>query len=156
MPVGYFFRLYAAGQLAFMRPVVEGARHRITLRGSQASLKADIQARCTHLNSKKSVLDAKVSASTDTARLETLKARLRALEDETRVVKESIAREENSLAASSCEAQGLSSELKDDIASLQSLCGQLIGGDDQGDEAMIAGADRVRLEVLAIVEDLLR
>ena len=34
VPAGYFFRLYAVDQLAFMRPVMEGARHRITLRGS--------------------------------------------------------------------------------------------------------------------------
>ena len=155
VPAGHFFRLYAAGQLAFMRPVVEGDRRRITLRGSQASLKTDIRARCTQLNAKKAVLDAKVSASTDTARLETLKERLRALEDEARAVRESIAQEESSLAASSREAQDLSSELKGDIASLQSLRRQLVGGDDRADEALIAGVDQIRLDVLAAVEELL-
>ena len=87
-----------------MRPVVEGARRRITLRGSQAPLKADIRTRCTQLNAKKAALDAKVSTSTDTAWLETLKQRLQALEEEVRAVRESIAQEESSLAASSREA----------------------------------------------------
>ena len=130
MPAGYFFRLYAAGHLAFMRPAVEGARRRINLRSSQASLKDDIQARCTRLNAKKAALDAKVSVSTDTARPESLKEKLRILEDEVRAVRESTAQEESSLAASSREARDLSSELKGDIASLQSLRRQLVGSDD--------------------------
>ena len=155
MPAGYFFRLYAAGQLAFMCPAVEGARRRINLRSSQASLKTDIQARCTRLTAKKAALDAKVSASTDTARLESLKEKLRILEDEVRAVRESIVQEESSLAASSREARDLFSELKGDIASLQSLRRQLVGGDDRADEALIAGVDRIRLDVLAAVRDLL-
>ena len=77
------------------------------------------------------------------------------MEDETRVVKESIAQEEGLLAVSSREAEDLSSELRGDIASLQNLRHQLVGGDDRADQALIAGVDQISLGVLATIKELL-
>ena len=75
MPVHLLVRLHVAGQLSSMRPLVEGARQRMALRGLQAPLKAEIWERCTRLNAK-DALDAKIHASSNTARLDTLKQEL--------------------------------------------------------------------------------
>ena len=66
-------------------------------------------------------MDAKASASTDTARLESLRQELRALEEKVWATKVLIEQEESSLAASGHEAQDLSAGLKDDHVALQGL-----------------------------------
>ena len=138
-----------------MRPVLEGACRRIVLRGTQAPLEAEIQTLCARMSDKKVVLETKINVSNDVAELDALRQRLRALEEEAQVVRESIAQKEGSLAASRREVHDLSSELKADIATLKNLCRRLVGGDNQADEALIAGADHIRLEALAAVRDLL-
>jgi len=155
VPPDRSIQLHAAGQLVFMRPVVEGARRRINLRGTQAPLVAEIQALCTRLRDKRAILESQINASNDVAGLDTLKQRLRALEEEARVVRESIAQKEDSLAASRRGVHDLSSELKADIATLKDLRRRLVGGDNQADEALIAGVDQIRLGALAAVRDLL-
>ena len=156
MPGHLLLKLNAVSHLVSVRAMVEGARKRMALRSSQAPLQAEIRERCTRLNAKKAALDAKVNTSTDTARLETLDQELRAREEKVRATRVLIEQEKNSLATSDCEARSLSAELKDDIDALHGLSCQLVGGDDQEDEALIAGADQVRLEVIAAIEDYLR
>ena len=107
------------------------------------------------MRDKKVNLESRIDASNDVAGLDALKNRLRALEEEARVVRESIAQKEDSLAASRRGVHDLSSELKADIATLKDLRRRLVGGDNQADEALIAGADQIRLGALAAVRDLL-
>ena len=114
-------------------------------------MQAEIWEQCAGLNTKKAALDEKVKASTNTARLESLKQELRDLEEKVRATKELIEHEKDTLAASGHEVQALSAELKDDIDILHGLGRQLVGGDDREDELVIAEANRTRLEASATI-----
>ncbi|KAK1649936.1 hypothetical protein QYE76_067741 [Lolium multiflorum] len=96
-----------------------------TIRG----LPVDIQPRlpkekCQRLNEKKAALDAKTATSTHSARLETLRQELEDLERRARETKQLIQDEESLIARSEEEAQGLTADLKTDLAEIRALSSQ--------------------------------
>jgi predicted nucleic acid-binding Zn-ribbon protein len=120
-------------------------------------LKANIAERCRSLNEKKAVLDAKVDASAHSQRLllllekelEDLKARVRATEQH-------IQEEKDLIASSQQEAEALTAQLKMDLAELSALSKQVVPGVDEEDEAVIAEADCVRPEAIAVIDEFLQ
>ncbi|KAK1682657.1 hypothetical protein QYE76_043505 [Lolium multiflorum] len=115
-----------------------------TIRG----LLVDIQPRLPRLNEKKAALDAKTAASTHSARLETLRKELEDLERRARETKQLIEDEESLIARSQEEAQGLTADLKTDLAEIRALSSQLVMGKDEDDEVEIAEVDRIRADAL--------
>ncbi|KAK1670846.1 hypothetical protein QYE76_059005 [Lolium multiflorum] len=100
------------------------------------------------LNEKKAALDAKTAASTHSARLETLRRELEDLERRARETKQLIEDEESLIARSQEEAQGLTADLKTDLAEIRALSSQLVMGKDEDDEVEIAEVDRIRADAL--------
>ncbi|KAK1664656.1 hypothetical protein QYE76_052815 [Lolium multiflorum] len=118
-----------------------------TIRG----ILVDIQPRLPKnagLNEKKAALDAKTAASTHSARLETLRKELEDLERRARETKQLIEDEESLIARSQEEAQGLTADLKTDLAEIRALSSQLVMGKDEDDEVEIAEVDRIRADAL--------
>ncbi|KAK1680464.1 hypothetical protein QYE76_041312 [Lolium multiflorum] len=111
-------------------------------------LRADIAEKCQRLNEKKAALDAKTAASTHSARLETLRKELEDLERRAREIKQLIQDEESLIARSQEEAQGLTADLKTDLAEIRALSSQLVMGRDEDDEVEIAEVDRIRADAL--------
>jgi hypothetical protein len=152
LPVALQIKFWQTGHLPFFRARVAQVHHRIETRRSQTPLKANIAERCRSVNEKKAVLDAKADTSAPTQRLllledlEDLKARVRATEQR-------IQEEKDLIASSKREAEALIAQLKVDLAELSALSKQVVPGVDEEDEAVIAEADRVRLEAIAAIDE---
>jgi hypothetical protein len=97
------------------------------------------------VNEKKVVLDAKADTFVHTQRLLLLE---KELED----LKKRIQEEKDLIASSKREAEALTAQLKVDLAELSALGKQVVPGVDEEDEAVIAEADRVRLEAIAAID----
>ncbi|KAK1632885.1 hypothetical protein QYE76_007200 [Lolium multiflorum] len=136
------------GAVDVFKSRVQSARQRITLRRAQLPLRADIAEKCQRLNEKKAALDAKTATSTHSARLETLRKELEDLERRARETKQLIQDEESFIARSQEEAQGLTADLKTDLAEIRALSSQLVMGRDEDDEVEIAEVDRIRADAL--------
>ncbi|KAK1698819.1 hypothetical protein QYE76_015516 [Lolium multiflorum] len=112
--------------------------------------------KCQRLNEKKAALDAKTATSTRSVRLETLCKELEDLEQRTRETKQLIQDEKALIARSQEEAQGLTADLKTDLAEIRALSSQLVMGRDEDDEAEIAEVDRIRADALCALEAFLQ
>jgi uncharacterized protein involved in exopolysaccharide biosynthesis len=134
---------------------VEKAHRRIEARRSHASLKADIAKKCRLVNDKKATLDAKTDSSTSSQRLELLERELEDLKERVRATKRLIQDEKDLIARSKQEAADLTTQLKTELAELSTLSRQIVSGEDKDDEAAIAEADRVRLEVIEAIDEFL-
>ncbi|KAK1614132.1 hypothetical protein QYE76_019649 [Lolium multiflorum] len=148
LPVALVAKLWPTVTLSVFKSRVQSARQRITLRRAQLPLRADIAEKCQRLNEKKAALDAKTAASTHSARLETLRKELEDLERRARETKQLIEDEESLIARSQEEAQGLTADLKTDLAEIRALSSQLVMGKDEDDEVEIAEVDRIRADAL--------
>jgi uncharacterized protein involved in exopolysaccharide biosynthesis len=148
-------KLWPAGHLPFFRAKVEKARRRIEARHSQASLKADIAKKSRLVNDKKAALDAKTDTSVSSQRLELLERELEDLKERVRATERLIQDEKNLIASSKQEAEDLTTQLKTELAELSALSQQIVSGEDKDDEAAIAEANRVRLEAIATIDELL-
>jgi peptidoglycan hydrolase CwlO-like protein len=119
-------------------------------------LKADIVERCRLLNEKKTALDAKTHTSTHSQRLQLLEKELEDLKAKVRATERRIQEEKDLMARSKKEAEELTAQLKTELAELSILSRQVVSGEDKDDEAVIAGADRVRLEAIAAIDEFLQ
>ncbi|KAK1594073.1 hypothetical protein QYE76_018509 [Lolium multiflorum] len=148
LPVVLVAKLWPTVTLSVFKSRVQSARQRITLRRAQLPLRADIAEKCQRLNEKKAALDAKTATSTHSVRLETLRKELEDLERRARETKRLIQDEESLIARSQEEAQGLTADLKTDLAEIRALSSQLVMGRDEDDEVEIAEVDRIRADAL--------
>ncbi|KAK1613014.1 hypothetical protein QYE76_036687 [Lolium multiflorum] len=148
LPVVLEAKLWPTATLSVFKSRVQSARQRITLRRAQLPLRADIAEKCQRLNEKKAALDAKTATSTHSVRLETLRKELEDLEKRARETKRLIQDEESLIARSQEEAQGLTADLKTDLAEIRALSSQLVMGRDEDDEVEIAEVDRIRADAL--------
>jgi chromosome segregation ATPase len=155
LPETLLIKLWPAGHLLFFRKQVELARRRIEAHRAQTPLKADIASKCQALNEKKSALDAKADTSTADQRLEALKKELAYYEARVQDTKQLIQEQEDSIAASKHEADELQSQLKTELEELRSLSQQIVAGEDKDDEAVIAEADRVRVDAIRAIDEFL-
>jgi predicted nucleic acid-binding Zn-ribbon protein len=119
-------------------------------------LKANIAERCRLLNEKKATLDAKADTSVHSQRLQLLKKELEDLKAKVRAIEHRIQEEKNLIASSEREAENLIAQLKIELAGLSALIRQVAPGEDKNDEAVIAEADRVRLEAIAAIDEFLQ
>ncbi|KAK1645770.1 hypothetical protein QYE76_063575 [Lolium multiflorum] len=117
---------------------------------------SDFIKKCQRLNEKKAALDAKTATSTHSVRLETLRKELEDLEKRARETKRLIQDEESLIARSQEEAQGLTADLKTDLAEIRALSSQLVMGRDEDDEVEIAEVDRIRADALHALNAFLR
>jgi hypothetical protein len=81
--------------------------------------------------------------------LEDLKARVRATEQR-------IQEEKDLIASSEREAEALTAQLNVDLVELSALSRKVVPGVDKEDVAVIAEADRVRLEAIAAINEFLQ
>jgi uncharacterized protein YlxW (UPF0749 family) len=81
--------------------------------------------------------------------LENLKAKVRAIEHR-------IQEEKNLIASSKREVENLTAQLKIELAELSALSRQVVMGEDKDDEAVIAEANRVRLEAITAIDKFLQ
>jgi hypothetical protein len=119
-------------------------------------LKADIAERCRLLNEKKATLDAKADTSVHSQRLQLLEKELEDLKAKVRATEHHIQEEKNLIASSKREAENLTAQVKIELAKLSALSRQVMSGEDKDDEAVIAEADRVRLEAIAAIDEFLQ
>jgi chromosome segregation ATPase len=84
-------------------------------------------------------------------RLQLLEKELEDLKAKVRATKQCIQEEKNLIASSEREAEDLTTQLKIELAELSALSSQVVSGEDKDDEAVIAEADRVRLEALKLI-----
>jgi hypothetical protein len=119
-------------------------------------LKADIAERCRLLNEKKATMDAKADTSVHSQRLQLLEKELEDLKAKVRATELRIQEEKNLIASSEREAEDLTAQLKIELVELSALSRQVVSGEDKDDEAVIAEADRVRLEAIAAIDELLQ
>ncbi|KAK1627828.1 hypothetical protein QYE76_002143 [Lolium multiflorum] len=156
LPMTLRVKLWPAATLSAFKSGVQSARQRITLRRAQLPLRADIAEKCQRLNEKKTALDAKTDTSANNAELETLRKELESLEEKVRMTKQLIQEKEAFIARSREEAQGLTADLKTDLAEIRELSGQLVTGKDEDDEAEIAEVDRIRADALRALDEFLQ
>ncbi|KAK1647612.1 hypothetical protein QYE76_065417 [Lolium multiflorum] len=156
LPVTLRVKLWPAATLSAFKSGVQSARQRITLRRAQLPLRADIAEKCQRLNEKKTALDAKTDTSANNAELETLRKELESLEEKVRMTKQLIQEKETFIARSREEAQGLTADLKTDLAEIRALSGQLVTGKDEDDEAEIGEVDRIRADALCALDEFLQ
>ncbi|KAK1604814.1 hypothetical protein QYE76_028487 [Lolium multiflorum] len=154
LPMTLRVKLWPA--LSAFKSGVQSARQRITLRRAQLPLRADIAEKCQRLNEKKTALDAKTDTSANNVELETLRKELASLEEKVRMTKQLIQEKETFIARSREEAQGLTADLKTDLAEIRELSGQLVTGKDEDDEAEIAEVDRIRADALRALDEFLQ
>jgi hypothetical protein len=119
-------------------------------------LKADIAERCRLLNEKKATMDAKADTSVHSQRLQLLEKELEDLKAKVRATELRIQEEKNLIASSEREAEDLTAQLKIELVELSALSRQVVSGEDKDDEAVIAEADRVRLEAIAAIDEFLQ
>jgi hypothetical protein len=115
-------------------------------------LEADIAERCRLLNEKKVTLDAKTDTSVHSQRLQLLEKELEDLKAKVRATEQCIQEEKNLIASSEREAEDLTAQLKIELVELSALSRQVVLGEEKDDEAVIAEADRVRLEAIAAID----
>ncbi|KAK1602680.1 hypothetical protein QYE76_007857 [Lolium multiflorum] len=156
LPVTLRVKLWPAATLSAFKSGVQSARQRITLRRAQLPLRADIAEKCQRLNEKKTALDAKTDTSANNAELETLRKELESLEEKVKMTKQLIQEKETFIARSREEAQGLTADLKTDLAEIRALSGQLVTGKDEDDETEIAEVDRIRTDALRALDEFLQ
>jgi hypothetical protein len=156
LPAVLQIKLWPTRHLPFFRARVEQAHHRIETRRSQAPLKANIVERCRLLNEKKAALDAKVDTSVHSQRLHLLEKELEDVKARVRATEQCIQEEKDLIVSSKQEAAALTAQLKVDLAELSALGRQVVPGVDKDDEAVIAEADRVRLEAIAAIDEFLQ
>jgi hypothetical protein len=149
-------KLWPTGYLPFFRAKVEKARQRIEARRSQAPLKADIAERCRLLNKKKVALDVKADTSAHSQRLQSYERELEDLKAKVRATEQCIQDEKDLIARSQQEAENLTAQLKTELTELSVLNRQIVSGEDKDDEAVIAEADRVRLEAITTIDEFLQ
>jgi chromosome segregation ATPase len=140
LPVSLQVKLLPAGYLSSFQANVAEARRRIETRRSQSLLRTIIAEMCQSINKKKAALDAKIDKE-----LEDLEAKVQA-------TKQRIQEEKNLIAGSKQEAEVLTTELKTDLAELNSLNKQVVPGADEEDEAVLAEVDRIRLDAIAAID----
>jgi hypothetical protein len=119
-------------------------------------LKADIAKRCRLLNKKKAALDAKTDTSAHSQRIQLLEKELADLQAKVRAIEQRIQEEKKLIASSKQEAEDLTAQLKIELVELSVLSWQIVSGEDKDDEAVIAEADRVRLEAIAAIDKFLQ
>jgi chromosome segregation ATPase len=156
LPAVLQVKLWLTGHLPFFQARVEQARHRIETRRSQAPLKANIAERCWSLNEKKAVLDTKADTSVHSQRLHLLEKELEDLKARVRATEQRIQEEKDLIATSKREAETLAAQLKADLAELSTLSRQVVPGANKEGKAVIAEADRVRLEAIAAIDEFLQ
>jgi hypothetical protein len=149
-------KLWPTEHLPFFRVKVEKARQWIKTRRSQAPLKADIVERCRLLNKKKVALDAKTDTSAHSQRLQLLEKELEDLKAKVRATEQRIQNEKNLIARFKQEAENLIAQLKIELIELGVLSRQIVSVEDKDDEAVIAEANRVRLEAIAAIDEFLQ
>jgi hypothetical protein len=149
-------KLWPAGHLPFFWAKVEKTHRRIEARRSHASLKADVAKRCRLVNDKKVVLYAKTDISVSSQRLELLERELEDLKERARATERLIQHEKNLIVSSKQEAEDLTTQLKIELVELSSLSRQIVSGEDKDDEAAITEADRVRLDAIAAIDEILQ
>jgi hypothetical protein len=153
LPEGLQIKLWPTGHLLFFRAKVEKAQHRIEARRSKAPFKTDIVERCRLLNKKKAALDAKTDTFAHSQRLHLLEKELEDLKAKVRATEPRIQEEKNLIASSKRATKDLTTQLKIELAELSILSCQIVLGEDKDDEAVIAKADRVRLEAIAAIDE---
>ncbi|KAK1695219.1 hypothetical protein QYE76_011916 [Lolium multiflorum] len=156
LPMTLRVKLWPAATLSAFKSGVQSARQRITLHRAQLPLRADIAEKCQRLNEKKTALDAKTDTSANNAELETLREELESFEEKVRMTKQLIQEKEAFIARSREEAQGLTADLKTDLAEIRELSGRLVTGKDEDDEAEIAEVDRIRADALRALDEFLQ
>jgi hypothetical protein len=119
-------------------------------------LKANIAERCRLLNKKKATLDAKADTSVHSQRLQLLEKELEDLKAKVWTIEHRIQEEKNLVASFEREAENLTTQLKIELAELSTLSRQVVSGEDKDDEAVIAEADRIRLEAITAIDELLQ
>jgi predicted nucleic acid-binding Zn-ribbon protein len=119
-------------------------------------LKANIAERCLSLNKKKAALDAKADTSVHSQRLHLLEKELEDLKARVRATEQRIQEEKDLIVSSKREAEALTAQLKVDLAELSALSRHVVSGVDKDDEAVIAEADRVRLEAIPAIDKFLQ
>jgi chromosome segregation ATPase len=152
LPVSLQVKLLPAGYLSSFQAKVAEARRRIETRRSQSLLRTIIAEMCQSINKKKAALDAKIDTSASAHRLHLLEKELEDLEAKVQATKQRIQEEKNLIAGSKQEAEVLTTELKTDLAELNSLNKQVVPGADEEDEAVLAEVDRIRLDAIAAID----
>jgi hypothetical protein len=152
LPVSLQVKILPAGYLSSFQAKVAEARRRIETRRSQSLLRAIIAEMCQSINKKKAALDAKIDTSASAHRLHLLEKELEDLEAKVRATKQRIQEEKDLIAGSKQEAEVLTTELKTDLAELNSLNKQVVPGADEEDEAVLAEVDRIRLDAIAAID----
>jgi chromosome segregation ATPase len=152
LPVSLQVKLLPAGYLSSFQAKVAEARRRIETRRSQSLLRTIIAEICQLINKKKAALDAKIDTSASAHRLCLLEKELEDLEAKVQATKQRIQEEKNLIAGSKQEAEVLTTELKTDLAELNSLNKQVVPGADEEDEAVLAEVDRIRLDAIAAID----
>jgi DNA repair exonuclease SbcCD ATPase subunit len=152
LPVSLQVKLLPAGYLSSFQANVAEARRRIETRRSQSLLRTIIAEMCQSINRKKAALDAKIDTSASAHRLHLLEKELEDLEAKVQATKQRIQEEKNLIAGSKQEAEVLTTELKTDLAELNSLNKQVVPGADEEDEAVLAEVDRIRLDAIAAID----
>jgi hypothetical protein len=152
LPVSLQVKLLPAGYLSSFQAKVAEARRRIKTRRSQSLLRTIIAEMCQSINKKKAALDAKINTSASADRLHLLEKELEDLEAKVQATKHRIQEEKNLIAGSKQEAEVLTTELKTDLAELNSLNKQVVPGADEEDEAVLAEVDRIRLDAIAAID----
>ena len=107
------------------------------------------------LNQKKATLDAKADISASTRRLNLLEKELVELEEKVRTTQRLIQEEKASIANSKQEAQEMTEQIWAEFAEISTLSQQIVTGDDNDNEAIIARADAVRAEAIHAIEGFL-
>jgi chromosome segregation ATPase len=152
LPVSLQVKLLPAGYLSSFQAKVAEARRRIETRRSQSLLRTIIAEMCQSINKKKAALDAKIDTSASAHRLHLLEKELEDLEARVQATKQRIQEEKNLIAGSKQEAEILTTELKTDLAQLNSLNKQVVPGADEEDEAVLDEVDRIRLDAIAAID----
>jgi hypothetical protein len=152
LPVSLQVKLLPAGYLSSFQAKVAEARRRIETRRSQSLLRTIIAEMCQSINKKKAVLDAKIDTFASAHRLHLLEKELEDLEAKVQATKQHIQEEKDLIAGSKQEAEVLTTELKTDLAELNSLNKQVVPGADEEDEAVLAEVDRIRLDAIAAID----
>jgi chromosome segregation ATPase len=152
LPVSLQVKLLPAGYLSSFQAKVAEAHRRIETRRSQSLLRTIIAEMCQSINKKKAALDAKTDTSASVHRLHLLEKELEDLEARVQATKQRIQEEKNLITGSKQEAETLTTELKTDLAQLNSLNKQVVPGADEEDEAVLDEVDRIRLDAIAAID----
>jgi predicted nucleic acid-binding Zn-ribbon protein len=78
------------------------------------------------------------------------------LKEKVRATEQCIQDEKDLIARSQQEAENLTAQLKTELTELSVLNRQIVSGEDKDDEAVIAEADRVRLEAITTIDEFLQ